>query len=69
MDDLLDDITGLVGICLLPEPDYSTDDVSNDSSEYEDPDNIIMVFCAIRKCSSSLIAYIRTHYSSLIASL
>ena len=21
MDDLLDDITGLVGICLLPEPD------------------------------------------------
>ena len=36
MDDLLDDITGLVGICLLPEPDDSSDNVSNDSSEDKD---------------------------------
>ena len=33
VDDLLDDITGLVCIFLLPEPDDSTDDVSNESSE------------------------------------
>ena len=31
MDDLLDDINGLVGIFLLPEPDYSTDNVSKKS--------------------------------------
>ena len=30
MDDLLDDVTGLVGIYLLPELDDSTDDVSNE---------------------------------------
>ena len=60
MDDLLDDITGLVGICLLPEPDDSTDDIPNNSSEDEDSDEIIIVFCAIRTHSSSLIASIRT---------
>ena len=69
MDDLLDEITGLVGICLLPEPDYSTDNVSNESSEDDDSDEIIIVLCAIRTHSSSLIASIRTNYSSLIASL
>ena len=58
MDDLLDEITGLVGICLLPEPDYSTDDVSNKSSEDEDSDKIIIVFCAIWTHSSSLIVSI-----------
>ena len=69
MDYLLDDITVLVGICLLPEPDDSTDDVSNDSSEDEDSDEIIIVLCAIRKFSSSLISSIWTRSSSLIASL
>ena len=35
MDDLLDEITILVSICLLTQPDDSTYDVSNDSSENE----------------------------------
>ena len=38
MDDLLDEITGLVGIYLIPEPDDSKEDVSNESSEDEDSD-------------------------------
>ena len=59
MDDLLDDIT-------VSEPYHSTDNVSNESYEDEDSDEIIIVFCAIRTSSSSLIAYIRTRYSSLI---
>ena len=58
MDDLLDEITDLVGICLLPKPDYSTEDVSNESSEDEDSDEIIIVFCVIQTRSSSLIASI-----------
>ena len=62
----INDITGLVGICLLPEPDDSTDDVSNESSEEEDSDKIIIVFCAIQTQSYSLIASIRTRSSSLI---
>ena len=33
MDDLLDDVTGLVGFCLVPESDDSSDNISNDSSE------------------------------------
>ena len=69
MYDLLDDITSLVGIYLLPEPDYSTDDVSNETSEEEDSDKIIIVLCVIRTRSSSLLAYIRTRSSFLIASL
>ena len=69
MDDLLDGVTGLVGICLLPEPDDSTDDVSNESSEDKDSDENIIVSCAIRTCSSYLIASIRTCSSSIIASL
>ena len=64
MDDLLDEITGLVGIFLLPEPDDSIDDVSNKSSEDEDSDKIIIVLCAIRTRSCSLITSIRTHSSS-----
>ena len=69
VDDLLDDITSLVGICLIPEPDDSTDDASNESCEDKDSDEIIIVLCAIRTRSSSLVASIRTHYYSLIASL
>ena len=69
MDDLLDNITGLVGICFLPEPDYSKNDVSNESSEDEDSDEIIIVFCAIRTRFSSLVASIWTRSSYLIASL
>ena len=33
MDDLLDDDTGLVGFCLVPESDESSKDVSDASSE------------------------------------
>ena len=33
VDDLLYDVTGLVGFCLLPELYESSDDVSNNSSE------------------------------------
>ena len=47
-DDLLYDITSLVGICPLPESDDSSDDFSNESSEDKDSDEIIIVFCAIR---------------------
>ena len=55
MDDLLDEITGLVGIFLLLESDESSDDVSNKSSKDEDSDEIIIVFCAIRTRSFPLI--------------
>ena len=58
MDDLLDDVTGLVGVCLVPESDKSSDDVSNKSSEdYEDEesDKISIEFCAIRTRYCSLI--------------
>ena len=41
VDDLLDEITGLVDISSLPEPDKSSDDVSNESSEAKDSDEII----------------------------
>ena len=47
MNDLLDDITGLVGIFLLPKPYDLIDVVSNDSSENKASDEIILV-CAIR---------------------
>ena len=33
VDYLLDEVTGLVGFCLVPESDESSDNVSNDSSE------------------------------------
>ena len=33
VDDLLYEVTGLVGFCLVLESDESSDDVSNDSSE------------------------------------
>ena len=69
MDDLLDDITGLVGICLLPEPDDSTDNVSNKSSEDKDSDEIMIVFCAIWTRYSCLAESIWTRSSYLIASL
>ena len=69
MDNLLYDITGLVGICLFPEPDNSTDDVSNELSEDEDSDKVIIVFSAIQTRSYSLIVSIQTRYSSLITSL
>ena len=36
VDDLLDDVTGLVGFCLVPESDESSDNVSNESSEYNE---------------------------------
>ena len=68
MDDLVDEITGLVGICLLPEPDDSSDDVSSESTEDEDSEKIRIVFCAIRTRSYYLIASIRTCSSSLIVS-
>ena len=54
MDDLLYDITGLVGICLLPEPYDSTDYVSNESSEDEDSEIVLIVLCAIGKHYSYL---------------
>ena len=43
IDNVLEDITGLVGICLLSEPDYSWEYISNEKSEYEDSDKIIVV--------------------------
>ena len=52
-DYLLNDITGLVGILLLPETDDSTDNGFNESYEDEDSDKIKIVFCAIQTRSSS----------------
>ena len=69
MDCLLYDITGLVGICLLTEQYDSIDDLSNDSSEDEDSDKIIILFCAIRTRSYSIIASIQTRSSTFIAPL
>ena len=37
MDDLFDDVTGVVGFCLVPESDESSDNVSNKS--YEDDED------------------------------
>ena len=48
VDDLLDEVTGLVSICLLLEPNDSLDDVFNEASEDKYSDKIIIVFCAIR---------------------
>ena len=45
MDDLLYDITGLVGICLLLEPYDSTDYVSNESSEDKDSIFLNSIMC------------------------
>ena len=40
MDDLLDDVTGLVGFFLVPESDESYKDVSNESSnDYEEKES------------------------------
>ena len=63
MDDLSDDISGLVSICLLPESDESSEYVYNESYEYKESDKIIIVFCAIRTRFSYLIASIRTQSS------
>ena len=53
VDDLLDEVTGLVGLSLLPESDESSNDVSKESSEDEDSYEIIIILCAIQTCSSS----------------
>ena len=56
MDNLLDDVTGLVGFYIVPEPDNSSHDVSDDSfedDEDKESDEISIYFCAIwtRSCS------------------
>ena len=38
VDDLLDDVTGLVGFYLVSESDESSDNVSNESSEDDEDD-------------------------------
>ena len=50
MNDLLDDITVLVGFCLVPESDESSDDVSDESSEDdedEESDQISIHLCVV----------------------
>ena len=47
MDDLLYDITGLVGICLLPEPDDSICNVYNEPCGDKESDKIISILCHI----------------------
>ena len=49
-------VNGLVGVCLVPESDESSDDVSNESSEDdedEESDEILIYFRAVwtRSCS------------------
>ena len=59
VDDLLYDVTVLVGFCLVPEWNHSSDDVSNESSEDDEDkesDEIAINYCAIRTRSCSLIA-------------
>ena len=59
VDYLLDDVTGLVGICLVTESDESSDDFSNNLSkddEGEESEKNSIVLCAIRTRSCSLIA-------------
>ena len=53
MDDLLDDVTVLVGFYFAPESDKSSDNVSNNSSEDEESNKISIYFCAIRRRSCS----------------
>ena len=58
MDGLLDDVTGLVDFCLVPESDESSDGVSKESSEDdkgEESDEISIYFCSIQTRSCSLI--------------
>ena len=55
MDNLLPDDTGLVGFCLVPESDESSDDVSDESSEDdedEESDKFLIYFCSVwtRSC-------------------
>ena len=50
VDDLLDDITGLVSFCLVTKSDESSDDVYDESSEDdedEESDEISIYFCAV----------------------
>ena len=56
MDDLLDDVNGLVHFCLVPESYESSDDVSDELSEDDEDeksDEISIYFCAVwtRSCS------------------
>ena len=56
MDDLLDDITGLVGFCLVTESYESYENVSEESyeeNEDEGSDEISIYFCAVRTNSCS----------------
>ena len=59
VDYLIDDVTGLVDICLVPESNESRDNVSNESyedDENEESDEISIVLCSIQTRSCSLIA-------------
>ena len=67
MDDLLNDVTGLICIFLAPESDESSDNISNDSSEDdedEESEKIIIIVCAIRTRSCYLIASLWCNVSS-----
>ena len=59
VDVLLDEVTVLVGFCLLPESDESSDDVSDKSSDDDEDkelDEISIYFCAALTRSCYLIA-------------
>ena len=67
LDDLLDNVTGSVGIRLAPKSDESSNDFSNESSEddeNEELDKIRIVFCAIRTLYCSQIASLKGNVSS-----
>ena len=56
VDDLLDDVTVLVGFCLVPESDGSSENIfkeSSDDDEDEELEKISIYFCAVwtRYCS------------------
>ena len=61
VDDLLDDVTGLVDFFLVPESDESSKDVSNKSyrdDEDEGSDEISIYFCAVWKLYCSFVCSI-----------
>ena len=59
--DLLDDVTGSVSFCLVPESDESSEDVSEDSygdDGEKESDKISICFCAVWTHSCSFVCFI-----------
>ena len=67
VDYLLYDITGLVGICLLPESDDSSDDVSNESSEWYVTAWLFIKFLVFMwRCYDEAVSRVFLHYQTCV---